>query len=291
MAHANLNLAVLLLCCFLHGTASQNLNPCEPTQPSDIEQGKGFVIGLAYWPGGSIADWGNASAGLHPCFDDEGLLVTAGVEIATFEIEVDKMALLRTSRFTEAQLFDQAQRSNGPDVVSVVAFAGKYRSEARYIWSDDASITGGTGVVNTLSLIPDFDEGRLEFLRWRNVGCNGCDDSQCIKTTQPAQTDLAESSACASFSISDCACGRSSNNRQCASPADEPFRCHTGFQVATSGEDKNSKPLKTGLQLQRINALSLTNLYNRAADGAGDAFKRGQEAFETIKNATTGFFG
>lgn len=38
-------------------------------------QDKGFVIGLAYWPGGTAADWGNSSEGLNPCSPDAGGLV------------------------------------------------------------------------------------------------------------------------------------------------------------------------------------------------------------------------
>lgn len=118
-------------------------------------QDKGFVIGLAYWPGGTAADWGNASKGLNPCSPEAGGLVRpieclytpaaacltqhpvvgapgchvvllqrarhavqGNVEVAAFELKVDTIGLLQTSRQIESSLFDGAS----PEVLSVVAF-------------------------------------------------------------------------------------------------------------------------------------------------------------------------
>ena len=38
-----------------------------PSTSAPSLQDKGFPIGLAYWPGGTVEDWGNATAGLQPC--------------------------------------------------------------------------------------------------------------------------------------------------------------------------------------------------------------------------------
>ena len=45
-------------------------------------------------------------------------------------------------------------------------------------------------------------------------------------------------------------------------------RCFTSYQVGMSGTDEDSVVLNTGVQLQRIKSLSLTNLYTDASDVA-----------------------
>lgn len=43
-------------------------------------------------------------------------------------------------------------------------------------------------------------------------------------------------------------------------------RCFTSFQVGMSGTDDDSSVLNTGVQLQRIQSLSLTSLYSDASN-------------------------
>eukprot|EP00892_Ulva_mutabilis_P004033 jgi/Ulvmu1/2000/UM012_0163.1 len=234
-------------------TSSSSKNPCKV---QTAKKDEGFVIGLAYWPGGTVEDWGNSSAGLNPCSADAGDL--GGVEVAAFEMKVDTIGLLQTSRAIESNLFGREA------VLSVVAFAGNKRSEARYIRSNDFLITGGngTGILRNLVLIADFDEGKLEFLRWQDQGCFPCSENRCMQTGIVYEQEA--TFACAVASVEDCE----------GSNIVENFNCTTSFQVGMSGTDEDSVVLNTGVQLQRIQSLSLTNLYSDASTAVGDLTDR-----------------
>lgn len=231
-------------------------NPCRPEILAVKDEG--FPIGLAYWPGGTIEDWGNATDSTkNPCTAAGPL---AGAEVAAYNVKVDTIALMQTSNAEERRLFDGAS----PAVLSVVAFAGNVRSEARYIWSDDAETTQGVGVLDTLSLIAEFDEGKLRFLRWQEPGCGaGCTSESCMVTGEVYAGR--ETRACAGFPIATCMAGTGATATQ-----EDPERCFTIIQIGTSGTDKDHQVLKTGLQLQKLQQGSLTKAYESIAAGVGD---------------------
>lgn len=232
-------------------------NPC---QEQTATKDEGFVIGLAYWPGGTVADWGNSSKGLNPCSADAGDL--GDISVASFELKVDTIGLLQTDAETESGLFERAN----PDVLSVVAFTKDIRSEARYIWANDVEVTGGTGtgVLRNLVLIADFDDGELKFLRWQDPGCLGCSDNRCVQTG--IVYDEKPTFSCTPASTEDCTSG--ANNV-------DNFECFTSYQVGMSGTDDDSSVLNTGVQLQRIQSLSLTSLYSDASNAVTDLFDSG----------------
>lgn len=47
-------------CCTWHDLIAQMVGCCS-------QQGSPIVLGLAYWPGGLISDWGDPTTGLNPC--------------------------------------------------------------------------------------------------------------------------------------------------------------------------------------------------------------------------------
>ena len=68
---------------------------------------KSFTIGLAYFPNGSIDDWGD----LDPCdSSNRSTLTEKGVAISSFRVSVDEMTLLRTSRQDEDGLMATTTR-------------------------------------------------------------------------------------------------------------------------------------------------------------------------------------
>jgi hypothetical protein len=158
-----------------------------------FEQGEPFVIGLAYWPGGTVAEWGpatndtNGTPGLNPCFGDvmidgavtnyRNYLASKGVFFATYSATVDNMAALRLTRAEETALFDRA--GSGPRVLSVIAFRADKRSEARYVRSASTSLTTGTGSVERLGLLATMEGGVLDHLEWYDFdGCDSCGGSK-----------------------------------------------------------------------------------------------------------------
>lgn len=247
-------LCILLTLCILASGRGQgtgpavNVNPCAPGNLAVKD--KGFPIGLAYWPGGTVEDWGNSSAGLSPCRD---AALLEGVVVSAYNIKVDTIALLQTSNEIERGLFETAT----PGVLSVVAFVGNIRSEARYIWSNDGEITEGTGVIDTLSLIAEYEDGELTYLRWQDFGCGvKCSAESCLKTGI-VYAGL-ETRSCAGYPISTCLSGAGGTSTT------DPNRCYSIIQVGTSGTDEDNEVLNTGVQLQRIQDYSLTSAFEGA---------------------------
>ncbi|KIZ07612.1 hypothetical protein MNEG_0342 [Monoraphidium neglectum] len=118
----------------------------------------GFVVGLAFWPGGKEADWGDPTTGIQPCNETQRANLTSlGVHFAAYNTRIDKLSVLKTT-FPEQLALTAASAEGAPLVISVVAFRSNVRSEARYVVSGAPAITGGTGFVSTLSLMSKFGE-------------------------------------------------------------------------------------------------------------------------------------
>lgn len=92
-------------------------------------------MGLAYWPGGLLADWGDPSATpdpndpngpaapLHPCnATDRARLADAGVHFATFATRADRLSALKTTFPEQLYLTGANPDAAAPRVISVVAF-------------------------------------------------------------------------------------------------------------------------------------------------------------------------
>ncbi|GBF91542.1 hypothetical protein Rsub_04282 [Raphidocelis subcapitata] len=162
-------------------------DPCSPIEAIKKGSSRGFLVGLAFWPGGTEADWGDPVNGLHPCNGTQlqANLTQLGVHFATYNARIDRLTVLKTT-FPEELTLTARARAGAPLLVSAVAFRGAVRSEARYVVSGEPTITGGTGFVATLSLMARFDMGVLKYLQFYNLTCNDCGgwrSGRCISGT------------------------------------------------------------------------------------------------------------
>ena len=172
---------------------------------------KSFTIGLAYFPNGSIDDWGD----LDPCdSSNRSTLTEKGVAISSFRVSVDEMTLLRTSRQDEDGLMETTTPSQAT-FLSVVAFARGVRSIPRVIRVKSTypllltDFAGKHGRVSSLTLLARFDEGNLEDLQWENVGCGACggiNNLQCLHVGVNATDSRNANYACMLQEDSDCEC-------------------------------------------------------------------------------------
>ena len=74
-----------------------------------------------------------------------------------FSVGVDTLAAVRGTKAEEDQIFDSLP-SGKAAVLSVIAFRGQNRSEARYVRSASATTTKGIGIVSTTALLLQFCE-------------------------------------------------------------------------------------------------------------------------------------
>lgn len=79
-----------------------------------------------------------------------------GVTFTTYQLTVDSLAAVRTTKAEEDVLWDPIQGVQKTEVLSVITFRGQNRSDPRYIRSNSAAQTGGTGIVQQTSLIIGF---------------------------------------------------------------------------------------------------------------------------------------
>lgn len=251
-------------------------------------QGDPFVVGVAYWPGTTIEQWGspyNASGdgfpGLNPCLGDvtynnqtenyQAYLAKFGVMISTFAVKVDTLSVLRSTRAEEDQLFDAAialaqANSAFSKVLSIIAFRGTVRSEVKYIRSDQPSVTGGTGVVDQLALLLVFDRGNLTGFEWYDFGscedCGGLNGANCISTSYNAEYQKYPMSTCAS-PLEDCTC----RGLQCASN-----NCTTSIYTGARGSSQSGQAFTSAYQIQNINRFSISGVFAQAFKALEDLF-------------------
>lgn len=77
-------------------------------------------------------------------------------------VTVDTLAALRTTKAEEDAIWGPILGVQQTEVLSVIAFRGQNRSDAKYIRSNMAALTGGTGIVEQMSLFIGFSErGRV----------------------------------------------------------------------------------------------------------------------------------
>lgn len=247
-----------------HLVGSLVLNPC--TEPTPVERGKGFVVGLAWWPGGTPADWGNAtnSSAVHPCNPAvKDKLAAAGVQWGVYNSKVDQLMVLKTS-YLETRYMMNKTLDGKPPVMTVVAFRGAVRSEPRYVMSLDSNTTRGVGFVVSLALLAKFDKGNLKYLSWYDLKCNDCggySSSVCINKQSCA---LAPSN-CTCEAVTTISNSTSSNSTTNSTSCDlngKQFAgCATSINLAFEGVDKNYQAFQTAAQVRKLNQYSLVSLY------------------------------
>lgn len=124
-----------------------------------------------------------------------------GVTFTTFQLTIDSMAAIRTTKAEEDVLWDPILGLQQTEVLSVIAFRGQNRSDPRYIRSNNAGQTSGTGIVQQMSLLIGFDQGQFAGFSWWDFGectaCGGLVSSNCIQTDQNDVYQLTAQAACA----------------------------------------------------------------------------------------------
>lgn len=251
-ATTSLIVCVLALAACLQGVSCAGLyDPCA-SQP-ELAKGDGFTIGLAYYPGGALSDWGT----LNPCKTaDRTNLTAAGVASMTFRPKLDDMTFFRGSEAEETEVLASVA---GADIMTVVAYAGGVRSEPRIVRATSSSaVVGGIqpGRVNSLTLVARFDEGRLQYLQWHDLGCGSCARGDLCIEVGGGYTSCAGSET-------DCGC--TGDNCALDLTGSDVLRCQLTLATAMSGTDKHSVPLGSASQIARLGHYSVSG----AAGGAG----------------------
>ncbi|DBB09491.1 hypothetical protein WJX82_009021 [Trebouxia sp. C0006] len=252
-------------------------DPC--TTPGLATKGKGIFMGMAFWPGGTIADWGiisetvaNATAPLYPCttsnnwnttgLSDQAYLTSQGVVFATFELEVDSLMALRINYTDTLPLYTKAYNNDSASIVSAVMFRGGFRSEARYIVSEDTAYSKGVGWVTSLAGIMKFSKGALTYLQWNDMTCNKCGgkaNARCIQVT--TGTDAQHS--CGTVAST---CGVNGTD------------CSLQTYVGASGDDRNGIAFNSGWMIQEINRFSVLSLYDNSKEDLTSAASSNADA-------------
>ena len=171
--------------------------------------------------------------------------------------------------------------NNTAKYMSMVAYYGHgadaVRSEPRYLFSEDETITGGVGVATQLILVARFNSGKLKYLQWADLGCSGCGgpkDPQCMQVgnsgahlacaTLPSNPDTgAKITSCRDYynkTVTD-----TDNTTNVTVTTSSLYSlCGTGLYLGFSGTDRYGKPLKTGGQIEMLRKYSVSKLSSRA---------------------------
>ncbi|CAG9467037.1 unnamed protein product [Pedinophyceae sp. YPF-701] len=244
-------LGLLLVCVLAPGAlaADERIDPCAPE--STYAKGDGLVLGVAYWPGGRIEDWTN----LNPCDPDRNdKLKSEGVVVAWYRTKVDEMFLMQSTKEDEDQLWERtlakaAAGGNATKIITAVVFRGLQRSEARVVRSDEPGLTGGVGVVSSMAAVVRLEQGEVQYIQWRDLGCSECkgDAAACIN----------DRSCAAPFA--ECTCSGASNTTACSEEAYR--RCFLSLHVGFSGVDANDEVMTSGAMIRKMHGFSATALY------------------------------
>ncbi|KDD75899.1 hypothetical protein H632_c447p1 [Helicosporidium sp. ATCC 50920] len=204
--------------------------------------------------------------GLNPCLGDvdlgnqtlnyEQFLQASGVTFSTFSVTVDTMAALHTTKAEMDSLWNSIQGTQQRQVMSVIAFRGENRSEARYIRSNSPSDTGGTGIAEEMGLVVSFARGVFAGFSWYDyddcVACGGLSSSECIKTTYDPVYQTVTQNTCAA-PLADCTC----RGLQCTAD-----NCTTTFYTTFQGSDQAGNTLTSQYEIQNISRFSVTNFFS-----------------------------
>ncbi|DBB09492.1 TPA: hypothetical protein ACH3X3_008052 [Trebouxia sp. C0006] len=185
-----------------------------------------------------------------------------GVVFATFELEVDSLMALRINYTDTLPLYTKAYNNDSASIVSAVMFRGGFRSEARYIVSEDTAYSKGVGWVTSLAGIMKFSKGALTYLQWNDMTCNKCGgkaNARCIQVT--TGTDAQHS--CGTVAST---CGVNGTD------------CSLQTYVGASGDDRNGIAFNSGWMIQEINRFSVLSLYDNSKEDLTSAASSNADA-------------
>lgn len=207
------------------GVASDNNRVFKPCQDTTVKRDDGFTFGLSFSANSSFY---NKNIQLSPC--DKRLTALQGGQVAVFRPNVDEISLLviNVSTFNP-------EYSGGYGV----AYAGiRYAAVSKPVF-----LANGSYHVSSLSLVMNFDEGRLLNLLWKNDKCASCKGKNTRFVCLNGEQCAIKSSLC---------------------NGDPRIRvdCSLTVQLTFSGTDKYQEMLKSWYQLDSIQQYSLFALYS-----------------------------
>ncbi|KAK9123693.1 hypothetical protein Sjap_013295 [Stephania japonica] len=201
-------------------------DPCSDTK---IQKSDGFTFGLAF---SSKESFFFNDTQLSPC-DQRLALSSSNAQLAVFRPMIDEISLLTINRSTFSP-----EKHGG----YMVAFAGrKYAARSLPIFVADA-----THIVNSFTLVLEFQKGTLQNLFWKKEGCDSCSGK----------------SPFVCLNQEDCAIPISS----CTTQEGGSMDCNLGIQLAFSGIDKNNEVLNSWYEVKNLRQYSLYSLYSNIKD-------------------------
>eukprot|EP00246_Nothoceros_aenigmaticus_P001343 TRINITY_DN11861_c0_g1_i1.p1 TRINITY_DN11861_c0_g1~~TRINITY_DN11861_c0_g1_i1.p1 ORF type:complete len:248 (+),score=25.28 TRINITY_DN11861_c0_g1_i1:81-824(+) len=189
-----------------------------PCTDATVQKGDGFTFGLGFAANESF--YADSSLQISPCNKS----FTSG-KIALFRPKVDEITLM-TINHTDLT----PQDGYG----YVVAFSGAQVAATSYT----KFVANQSHIVSSLTLVLDFDKGRLKKYLWKNDGCKAC---------QKENSSL----VCI-------------NGEDCAIPTEScgTVDCSLNVQLTFSGVDKHDSVLNSWYQVKNIRQYSLYSLYD-----------------------------
>ena len=241
--------------------ASSSMDACADVGSRALASTSGLTIGIAYWPSGTVDDWGNLT---HPCVNATYLAVR-GVGVATYVADASGMTAMRATRADEDGIFALASSARQ---MTVVAYTANEISPPRVI-------RDGINRASALTLLATLEKGDVKYLRWHDAGCGTCGGVGYERCMDVGDGDHA------------CAASEAGCDGTCAGDAcdvelgtSDALRCQLTVNVALSGSDINGEVFKFGTQLARLSKYGSSGAYYSAVAKATAA-----------ANGVLGFFG
>lgn len=220
----HLMIVVMMMKNYAYADTNIIFSPCDDTK---VKKWDGFTFGLAF---STKEAFFLDQTQLSPC-DSRLALATKNAKLAVFRPKVDEISLLTIDS------------TNFNPILSggyVVAFAGR-KYAAR---SAPALVADSTHTVTNLTLVLEFQQGTLENLYWKSLGCDSCsgDTTVCINNTVCAVPNL-----------------------KCRNHGG-PIDCNVGIQLTFSGTDEKRQVLNSWYEVKNLRKLSLYDLYSNVAE-------------------------
>ncbi|KAG6554944.1 hypothetical protein Mapa_003528 [Marchantia paleacea] len=216
--------ALSVLCVVADSDDNKITKPCQDTT---VKKYDGFTFGLVIAKNESFFTKGKNPVQLSPC--DKRLTNLNSGQVAVFRPKVDEISLLIINSSSV-----NPQNFGG----NAVVFAGsKFAAVSAPVF-----LANNTYRVTSLSLVLNFEKGRLMQILWKNDKCKSCSGSNttfvCLKGGQCAV--------------------KSSRCKEAGGKVD----CSLSIQTAFSGTDKYDDVLNTWYQVDKLQQYSLYALYS-----------------------------
>ncbi|CAM6111392.1 unnamed protein product [Calypogeia fissa] len=218
-------LFVMAIALVVVGEAADNNKVYRPCLDTTVQRNDGFTFAMAFAPNSSFY---NKNVQLSPC--DKQLTGVQGGQVAVFRPKVDEISLLVINITNFNPEF-----YGGYGVV----YAGRQYAAV----SKPVFLANGSYHVTSLSMVLNFDKGRLVNVLWKNDNCASCQGKNTTFVCLNGEQCAVKSSLC--------------NTGDPKTKVD----CSLTIQLTFSGTDKYQDPLNSWYQLQSMQQYSLLALY------------------------------